>query len=125
MTIKSILMILFVTINTLASQLLLKKGVFNITAQDAFIKGWAFLFKAFTSPFIILAICLQGVGYTVWILVVSKVKLGIAFPISGAFFYILLAVASRLLFHERLTSLQWIGIIVLTVGVLMITLPTK
>lgn len=40
------------------------------------------------------AVVIQGVGFLVWIAVVSRVKLGPAFATSGALFYILLAVAS-------------------------------
>ncbi|MCP4349062.1 MAG: hypothetical protein GY795_26580 [Desulfobacterales bacterium] len=118
---KSILMILFVSTNTIISQLVLKKGLIDINAK-ASEHLFAFILKAVTSPFVIMGIALQAIGYIVWMLVISKVKLGIAFAISGSFFYILLALSSWMFFGEKLTSLQWVGIFIMTIGVIFMTL---
>ena len=61
-------------------------------------------------------------GFLVWIAAVSRVKLGPAFATSGALFYILLAVASWYLYGERLAPLQWVGIALVSAGVLMMSM---
>jgi drug/metabolite transporter (DMT)-like permease len=45
----------------------------------------------------------------------------VAFAVSGSFFYLLMAAASWFLFGERLTSTQWIGLVLISAGVLMVT----
>jgi multidrug transporter EmrE-like cation transporter len=113
-----ILQILLASLATLASQLLLKKGVSEVAALGSLSIGWHFLGKALLSPYVILAIVLQMAGYSLWILIISQVKLGYAFAISGGFFYILLAGAGWLFFDEVLTTIQWIGVILITAGVI-------
>ena len=117
--IRETLMILFVTCATLGSQLLIKYSVTGIAARSPGLKGMDWLLSAVVSPPIIAAILLQGVGFLVWIAVVSRVKLGLAFATSGAFFYILLAAMSWWLYGERLTPVQWGGLFLITAGVLM------
>ena len=69
-----------------------------------------------------LAIAVQAVGFVVWVVVVSRVKLGVAFAISGAFFYLLMAAVTWLLYGERLTLWQWAGIALISTGVLMVSM---
>ena len=116
---KSISIILFVTVNTIASQLILKYGITRI--QDSADQHVQFLLKAVLSPYIWLAVSLQGVGYIAWWFVVAKMKLGIAFAISGAFFYILMAAASWFFYKESLNQFQWAGIILVSAGVILLT----
>lgn len=118
--IRDVLMILFVTCSTLGSQLLIKDAVIRIAARQPAPAGTDWLLAVLATPKIWLAVVVQGVGFLVWIVVVSRVKLGPAFATSGAFFYILLAAASWYLYGERLAPLQWLGIVMVSTGVLMI-----
>lgn len=118
---RELLMILFVTLSTLASQLLVKYAVTEITARSPALKGMPWLFAAVTSPAVIAAVLIQALAFVVWVIVVSRVKLGVAFALSGAFFYMLVALSGWLLFGERLASIQWIGILLLTLGVLCVS----
>ncbi|MEZ0474238.1 hypothetical protein AB6713_06345 [Luteimonas sp. B3_2_R+30] len=115
-------MILFVTCSTLGSQLLIKDAVVRIAARNPAPAGFDWLLAVVGSPKIWVAVTIQGIGFLVWIVVVSRVKLGPAFAMSGAFFYLLLAGASWYLYGERLAPLQWAGIVVVSVGVLMISM---
>ncbi len=120
--IRDLAMILFVTCSTLGSQLLVKHAMTEIGARSPAPAGLAWLQAALTSPAVILAVAVQAIGFTVWMLVVSRVKLGVAFATSGAFFYLLLALASWWLYGERLAPGQWAGIVLVSVGVLMISM---
>lgn len=122
---QSIAMIMFVTVNTIASQLILKYGVQKITQTVPYTEVYEFMIKAMFSPIIISAVFLQGIGYVVWIFVVAKMKLGIAFAISGSLFYILMALFSWFFLGERINSYQWAGILLITCGVLLITLKAN
>lgn len=114
------LMIVLVTCMTLGSQLLLKKA---ITLIGQLMQGdkIAFLIAVFTSPYVILAIVMQGFGFILWIFVLSRMKLGIAFGLSGAFFYLLMALSSWYLYGERLSLQQWAGLLLISTGVILMT----
>ena len=118
--IRDLLMIVFVTCSTLGSQLLIKGAVVTIGARTPAPAGLDWFLAVVVSPKVWAAVMVQGVGFLVWVGVVSRVKLGVAFATSGAFFYILLALVSWHLYGERLAPLQWAGIMLVSVGVLMI-----
>lgn len=122
---REVLMIVFVTCSTLGSQLLVKRAVTEIATRDPVPTGIHWLLAACLSPHVIAAVAIQGIGFIVWVVVVSRVKLGLAFAISGSFFYILIAAASWLLYGERLAPLQWVGLLLVSSGVLMMTLSGK
>lgn len=119
---REILMILFVTCSTLGSQLLIKHAVTQLGQRSPTLRGLDWILAALTSPTVLLAIVVQGVGFVVWVVVVSRVKLGVAFAISGAFFYILMAAVTWMLYGERLTPGQWVGIALISTGVLMVSM---
>jgi len=118
--IREILMIVFVTISTMASQLLVKRGVSIIAEDHPALSGYRWLLAAMLSPSILTAIAIQGVGFFVWVAVVSRMKLGVAFAISGAFFYLLIAGASWYFYGERLNMLQWVGLMLISSGVVLV-----
>lgn len=118
---RELLMIVFVTVSTLASQLLVKFAVTDLATRTPRLHGLPWLLAAITSPAVIGAVLVQGLGFVVWVVVVSRVKLGVAFAVSGAFFYLLIALSGWLLFGERLAAMQWVGIVLLSIGVLLIS----
>lgn len=118
----TVLLVLLVTLITIGSQLILKRGIGDVSVvlrQDGIL---AFVWAAATSPVVIAALALQGIGYVVWWFVISQERLSVAFAISGAFFYIVMAAASWLLYGERLNIQQWFGLCLITVGVLLVNL---
>lgn len=117
--IREIPMIVFVTLSTMASQLLVKHGVNTIATRTPDLNGMQWLMAAVLSPSIIAAVAIQGLGFLVWVVVVSRMKLGIAFAISGAFFYLFIALASWLIYGEKLSFLQWGGLAMISCGVVL------
>jgi multidrug transporter EmrE-like cation transporter len=115
-------MILFVTCSTLGSQLLIKHAVAQLALRTPQLTGMSWLVAAVLSPTVIAAIVVQGIGFLVWVVVVSRVKLGVAFAISGGSFYLLMAVVTWLLYGERLSPWQWAGLVLISIGVLLVSL---
>ena len=112
------LLIACVSINAVVAQLLLKRGMSGLGGL-----GWKqFALAAATSPWIYPAIAVQGVGYMLWAMLVSRVKLGVATASTGAGFYLLTALAAWCVFGESLTVAQWIGLIFIIIGVMCISL---
>lgn len=122
---RDVLMILFATCSTLGSQLLVKGAVVRIGSRDPAPTGLDWLQAVVTSPQIWAAVAIQGVGFLVWVAVVSRMKLGLAFAMSGAVFYVLLAALTWWLYGEKLVLLQWIGIFLISVGVLVLMLSAQ
>jgi drug/metabolite transporter (DMT)-like permease len=111
-----------VTICTIGSQMVLKRGVNGIISVLKTEGSLAFILSAATSPIVIAAVALQGVAYVIWLFVVAQERLSVAFAISGSFFYLTMAFASWFFYGERLTAYQWFGLVFITVGVLLVTL---
>ncbi|MGB9082228.1 MAG: hypothetical protein WCD00_13095 [Desulfuromonadaceae bacterium] len=117
---KTILLILAVSATTAVSQLILKKGVTTFGASPA--TPFQFVTMALTSPYVLGSIALQGAGFLLWVLVLSRANLGYAFGLSGAFFYVILPLLSWWLYGERLSPIQWGGLLLITLGVLCLQL---
>lgn len=111
-----------VTVNAVISQLLLRRAL-NSLGSPASLSGLPrFIGNAALSPWIYASVALQIVGYVLWMLVVSREKLGVATASIGAGFYMLMALSAWLIYGETLSSLQWTGIILVTLGVVCISL---
>lgn len=123
--IREVALIFFVTCSTIGSQLLVKHGLTQIAARMPAPSAREWLLAAVLSPSVITAVAVQGIGFLVWMLVVRHVKLGVAFAISGAFFYLLLALLSWLLYGERLTPWQWVGLVLISTGVALVSLTAQ
>jgi drug/metabolite transporter (DMT)-like permease len=115
------LLILTTTLCTIAGQLILKRAV---TALKPLLDSGPidFLIGAAFSPLVIAALSLQVLGYVAWLFVLSKSQLSVAFALSGSSFYLLMAVASWYFFGERLGPFQWFGLVLISVGVVLVTL---
>lgn len=123
--IREVLMIIFVTCCTLGSQLLVKRAVTLIALRDDVPTGFQWLVAACLSPHVIAAVAIQGVGFITWVVIVSRMKLGLAFAISGSFLYILIAASGWFLYGERLAPSQWTGLALVSSGVLLLMLGGK
>jgi drug/metabolite transporter (DMT)-like permease len=114
------LLVLATTLCTIGGQLILKRamtGLGPLLEQGPV----AFLWGAVLSPLVYAALALQVLGYVCWMFVISKEKLSIAFALSGSSFYLLMAAASWFFFGERLGPAQWMGLMLISVGVVMVT----
>jgi drug/metabolite transporter (DMT)-like permease len=116
------LLIAAVSINAVVGQLLLKRGIATLGGLSTLSTLPRFIWGAGKSPWIYGAIAVQGTGYLLWMIVVSRVKLGIATASAGAGFYVLMALCAWALYGESLSTLQWFGIGFITIGVTLVSL---
>src|SRR5207342_252119 len=121
LTMPTVVLILLVTLCTISSQLILKSGVNSLVAVLKTEGVVPFLFAAATSPKVLTALSIQGAGYVVWLFVLAQSKLSVAFATSGSFFYLVMAAASWLVFGERLTAVQWAGLVLISCGVMLVS----
>lgn len=114
------LLVLITTLCTIGGQLILKRAM--VTLKPLQSQGvLEFLFGAALSPLVWAALMLQVLGYVAWMFVISREKLSVAFALSGSTFYLLMAAASWFFYGERLVPLQWLGLALISVGVVLVT----
>lgn len=114
------LLVLITTLCTIGGQLILKRaitGLKPLLAQGPL----EFLLGAAVTPLVYAALALQVAGYVAWMFVITKEKLSVAFALSGSSFYLLMAAVSWFFYGERLGPLQWLGLALISVGVVLVT----
>jgi len=108
-----------VILNTTA-QLLLKAGVNRI---DQFEFAWSKIVQAglqvATNPFIVMGLCAYVFSVAIWLVVLSKVEVSIAYPMISLG-YVLNAITAYYLFGEDLTLSRLVGILVILLGVYLV-----
>jgi len=117
---KEIPLILFaILLNTLA-QLALKAGMGRI---GYFAFSWNNLtsisLQVATNPFILAGLVCYVLSVVIWLLVLSRVDVGVAYPMISLG-YIATALAAYFLFGEHLTAMRITGIMVIMVGVYLV-----
>lgn len=113
-------LIMVTTLCTICGQLILKRAIMGIRpllAQGPI----EFLWGAMLTPLVYAALALQVLGYVAWMFVLSKEKLSIAFALSGSTLYLITAAASWYFYGERLGPMQWGGLALISVGVVLLT----
>jgi drug/metabolite transporter (DMT)-like permease len=118
------LLILIVTLNTVVSQLFLKRAINGIGPPSQFDGVGRFILAAALSPWVYASLVLQVLGYVLWMFVLAREKLGVATASLGAGFYILMALSGWLVYGETLAPVQWLGILLITAGVVCVSMAT-
>lgn len=75
-----------------------------------------FISHMITSPFVWLGLLAIVLIFTSWSTILSRIDLSLAVPIAS-FSYVLVAVAAEVFFHEHISWLRWMGILLILVGV--------
>jgi len=119
------LLIFAVTINAVLGQLLLRRALVSLGGRAALDTLPKFALDAIASPWMYASLAIQGLGYFLWMVLISREKLGVASASVGAGFYILMPFCAWVVYGETLSALQWFGISLLTVGVTCVSLGTR
>ena len=113
----NIVFISIIAFGTITAQIILKKGLLLLGGVQFSSGIMVEIFRIIHSPYVVAAFILQGIIALFWIYVLSKTQLVYLFTMSGAFFYILLALASWIVLGERLSLIQWLGVFMISLGV--------
>jgi drug/metabolite transporter (DMT)-like permease len=120
--VSTILLIIAVTLNAVLGQLILKRALLGLGGSAAMGNLARFALSAAASPLIYVSLAIQACGYILWMVLVSRMKLGLATASVGAGFYVCIALAAWGIYGESLTYLQWLGIGFIVIGVTCIGL---
>ena len=113
-------LLLFGVFLNACAQLFLKLGMtrigeFTFTLNNLWPIGW----KVATNYFVILGLFCYLTSVIVWLMVLSRVPVGIAYPMVSIG-YIITAIAGYFLLGEMLTTSRIIGIFVIILGVYLV-----
>ncbi len=70
----------------------------------------------------VLGIGLYGISFVVYMYLISKYDLGYIIPLTAAFIYILIFIASYFVFHEVFTTTKIFGIGLIVIGLVFLNL---
>jgi len=117
-----IIPIFLVTFLTVISQTFLKKGLMNIGGIKTENLSSIFLsfLKLIQEKYFIIAVAIAMVSAILWLIVISRNDLTVAFPIAGGIFYVLLFLSSLILLNEQITISRILGAIIIVGGILLI-----
>ncbi len=113
----NIIFISIIAFGTITAQIILKEGLLLLGGVHFSSGIMVEIFRIIHSPYVMGAFVLQGIIALFWIYVLSRTQLVYLFTMSGAFFYILLALASWIVLGERLSLIQWFGVVMISLGV--------
>jgi drug/metabolite transporter (DMT)-like permease len=113
----NIFFVLIIAFGTINAQLILKKGLILLGGIDFSSGVMVEILRLMHSPYVMGAFFLQGIIALFWVYVLSRTKLIYLFTMSGAFFYILLALTSWIVLGEKLSLVQWLGVFMISFGV--------
>ena len=92
-------------------------------AQKYAVESWrdqpSTLLAKLRSPWLWLALASLGLGLLVWLLVLQRLDVGVAYPMLSLNF-VLITLIARFVFHESIDRRHWIGIAVVIAGVALL-----
>lgn len=100
-----------------AMQIFLKKGA--LTHRES--SGLDYYLKVLGNKWVISGIVLYFGEMVIWIIILSYIPLSIAFPITGIQ-KVFIVLFSFFVLKERLTKVEWCGIGVTSLGILVISM---
>lgn len=101
-----------------SAQTLWKIGLGN-TAYTASITG---IFKLVFQPYIFSGLVLYGLSTAMWLYIVSKLELSIAYPIQQGLTNLVLVLSAVFILKETMTPLKIVGILMLACGAILVSL---
>ncbi len=120
--VKSILLILLSIVIAIGGQVLLKIGMNQISSDEilSFVGVRNFFLAVLKSPKVMTGLFLYGLSAVVWLIILTRVDLSFAYPMIGIS-YIFMLFISKFLLNEQVSPLRWIGAVVISIGVVIIT----
>ncbi len=120
MSISSLSLLLCGVSGAACAQLMLKYGM-QAATKRAHHAGGSLVFAAAASPWVLGGLAVFAVSAVVWLGVLSRVPLSVAYPFN-ALGYIVILSASIVILHERASLLTWAGSLLVVSGLIIVVL---
>lgn len=99
-------------------QFFLKRGM-TIVGDTLTGSPFQFFFKAFTSPFVLGGLAFYVVSLLIWLVVLSKVDLSLAYPLISLS-YVFVILVSWLFLGESINLLRILAVVFIMIGVILL-----
>ena len=116
---KDFILLFFNVLLTVMGQILFKHGMNTVGRVNSIRDVLGKLTQAFLNPYIISGIAIYGFTTLVWLIILSRVKLSIAYPLLSSG-YVLSILFSWLLFKESIPKIRIIGAVIICIGVYLV-----
>ncbi len=116
MTMVNFLLILLNTLFLVSGQFMWKVGMQHNVSSFRSIRGVLLLF---TSPYVLGGLVVYGFATVLWLFILSRVELSLAYPIQSLA-YIIAVFGAYWLFNEPLSAAKIIGCLLILAGVVFI-----
>lgn len=105
------------------SQVILKSAINELKFSPSLnlVKIFGFIFRLIAIPRIWISFCVSFLSLCVWLFVLSKTDLNLAFSLDSVH-YIFIAFASRMVLKEKVGLKRWVGTFLIVVGIILVTL---
>ena len=120
LSIANLALVLVSVLAAAGGQLMLKQGMQLATSKHKS-AGTSLVLGAATSPWVWLGLAIFGISAIVWLVVLSRVPLSLAYPFN-ALGYLVILTASILLLHERANLFTWAGTTLVVAGLVIVVL---
>lgn len=115
------LLLLIDILTTAGAQIFFKKGVLQWGELDfSFSRVFSLIPQIFQNIWIMLGMFLFGVSFILWLFILSKLQLNIAYPIALSSGVVITTITAWLLFKEYLLPTQLLGIAIVIVGIFLL-----
>jgi multidrug transporter EmrE-like cation transporter len=78
------------------------------------------MMKSFMNPFVFVGFVLYFFSALVWLMVLSRFPLSYAYPMLSVS-YVAVVLLSGILFHETVSPVRWLGILIICAGVVVLS----
>jgi len=114
-------LLLFSILTTVGAQLSFKKAMLGFGSLDLSLSNLFYLIpRIFTNLWLITGMFIFGISFILWLFIISKLKLNVAYPISLSCEVTLVTIISWFLFKEYLSFVQILGIIAIVIGIFLL-----
>ena len=116
---KDFILLFFNVLLTVIGQILFKHGMNTVGRVNNIRDVLGKLTQAFLNPYVLSGIAIYGFTTLVWLVILSRVKLSIAYPLLSSG-YVLSILFSWLFFKESIPKIRIIGAVIICVGVYLV-----
>ncbi len=116
---KDFILLFFNVLLTVMGQILFKHGMNTVGRVNSIRDVFGKLTQAFLNPYVLSGIAIYGFTTLVWLIILSRVKLSIAYPLLSSG-YVLSILFSWLLFKESIPKIRIIGAVIICIGVYLV-----
>jgi multidrug transporter EmrE-like cation transporter len=107
-----------------AGQFTLKAAMNRVTEGSPSSSSVDTLTNAAKEPRLWAGLALFGISAVFWLVVLAKVPLSFAYPFVGLS-YIVIVLVARLVLHEHVPTLRWVGVAVVAMGIAIVGLSFR